>query len=156
MDVYKDIGNLCIRSMCQADLDEVIAMESLFFGAHPDAVAYNKACLRTENIYMVAEINGCIAAYCTIITSYETADLCNIAVKEEYRRCHIASRLLGECILRCIDFKVEEVLLEARENNLPALDFYKKMGFKEIGRRKDYYSNPCADAVVMQKSLCFP
>ena len=153
MDDYKDIENLCIRNMCQDDLDEVIAMESLFFGAHPDAAAYNKACLRTENVYMVAEINGCIAAYCTIIISYETADLCNIAVKEEYRHCHIASRLLEECILRCTGLKVERILLEARVDNLPALYFYEKMGFKEIGRRKDYYSNPCADAVVMEKSL---
>lgn len=82
MDVYKNIENVCIRSMRQEDLDEVIAMESLFFGAHPDLTAYKKACLRTGNIYMVAEINGCIIAYCTIITSYETADLCNIAVKK--------------------------------------------------------------------------
>ena len=65
MDVYKNIENVCIRSMRQEDLDEVIAMESLFFGAHPDLTAYKKACLRTGNIYMVAEINGCIIAYCT-------------------------------------------------------------------------------------------
>ena len=30
MDVYKNIENVCIRSMRQEDLDEVIAMESLF------------------------------------------------------------------------------------------------------------------------------
>lgn len=153
MDVCKNIENVCIRSMLKEDLDEVIAMESLFFGAHPDLAAYEKACLNAGNIYMVAEINGCTIAYCTIITSYETADLCNIAVKEEYRRFHIASRLLEECILQCIRLKVEGVLLEAREDNLPALDFYKKMGFKEIGRRKAYYSNPCADAIVMEKKL---
>lgn len=153
MDVYKNIENVCIRSMCQEDLDEVIAMESLFFGSHPDIEAYNKACLRKENIYMVVEINGCIAAYCTIITSYETADLCNIAVKAEYRRCHIASMLLEKCILQCISLKVQGVLLEAREDNLPALGFYKKMGFKEIGRRKAYYTNPCVDAIVMEKKL---
>ena len=39
MDVYKNIENVCIRSMRQEDLDEVIAMESLFFGAHPDLTA---------------------------------------------------------------------------------------------------------------------
>ena len=153
MDVYKNIENVCIRSMRQEDLDEVIAMESLFFGAHPDLTAYKKACLRTGNIYMVAEINGCIIAYCTIITSYETADLCNIAVKKEYRRCHIASRLLEESFLRFISLKSVVVLLEAWEDNLPALDFYKIMGFKEIGRRKAYYSNPYADAIVMEKKL---
>jgi len=152
MDAY-NIKNVNIRSMCQEDLDGVMAMERLFFGAHPNPDAYNRACLRAENVYMVAEVNNCIVAYCTIITSYETADLCNIAVKEKYRRCHIASLLLEECILRCIKLKVEGVMLEAREDNIPALNFYKKMGFKEIGRRKGYYANPCADAVVMEKKL---
>ena len=85
---------------------------------------------------MVAEINGCIIAYCTIITSYETADLCNIAVKKEYRRCHIASRLLEESILRCISLKTEGVLLEAREDNLPALDFYKKWVLRKLEEEK--------------------
>ena len=153
MDVYKNIENVCIRSMRQEDLDEVIAMESLFFGAHPDLTAYKKACLRTGNIYMVAEINGCIIAYCTIITSYETADLCNIAVKEEYRRCHIAEKLLEKCVITCKARGVTRILLEARESNTPALNFYKKMGFMEIGKRKNYYKEPCEDAVIMEKML---
>ena len=102
---------------------------------------------------MAAADNGKVIAYCTITALYETADLCNIAVKKEYRRCHIASRLLEESILRCISLKTEGVLLEAREDNLPALDFYKKMGFMEIGKRKNYYKEPCEDAVIMEKML---
>ncbi len=96
---------------------------------------------------------GKVIAYCTITALYETADLCNIAVKEEYRRCHIAEKLLGECVITCKARGVTRILLEARESNAPALNFYKKMGFMEIGRRKNYYKEPCEDAVIMEKML---
>lgn len=139
--------------MLPIDLEEVIALESLVFGNHPDIDSYKKACLRRENIYMVAENNNEIIAYCTIVTSYEMADLCNIAVKEKYRRYYIAQRLLSECISCCISMGIERILLEAREDNIAALTFYKKMNFKEIGRRKGYYTKPYADAIIMEKSL---
>ena len=97
--------------------------------------------------------NGKVIAYCTITALYETADLCNIAVKEEYRRCHIAEKLLEKCVITCKARGVTRILLEARESNTPALNFYKKMGFMEIGKRKNYYKEPCEDAVIMEKML---
>jgi len=147
------MGGIVIRRMVPGDIDNVIALESLVFGSHPDKDAYEKACLCPGNVYMVAEHKGRAVAYCTIVTSYETADLCNIAVEEGYRRCHIAEMLLSECILCCAAEGVERILLEARENNIPALEFYKKTGFKKIGIRKGYYAEPREDAVVMEKDL---
>lgn len=142
-----------IRRMIISDLEEVTSLESVIFGTHPDVENYKKSCLRSENVYMIAKNNSEIIAYCTIVTSYETADLCNIAVKEGYRRSHIAQKLLSECILCCVAIGVERILLEVRNDNIPALKFYTKMNFKKIGIRKGYYSNPYADAVIMEKNL---
>ncbi len=153
MENLRDKTSVILRRMEVSDLEEVIALESLVFNTHPDIDSYKKACLCKENIYMVAEKSDKIIAYCTIVTSYETADLCNIAVTEGYRRNHIAQRLLLECILHCIAMGTERILLEVREDNIPALEFYKKIDFKEIGRRKGYYIKPYADAIIMQKSL---
>lgn len=149
--IYKTSIN--IHRMAMEDLEEVIALESLVFGSHPDIESYKKACMRQENIYMVAKSSNQVIAYCTVVTSYETADLCNIAVKNEYRRNHIAQKLLSECILCCSSMNVKRIMLEVREDNIPALEFYKNMDFKEIGRRKGYYKEPYADAVIMEKSL---
>lgn len=153
MQNLKGKTSITFNRMEVSDLEEVIALESLVFGTHPDIESYKKECLRKENIYMVAKNSDDIIAYCTIVTSYETADLCNIAVREEYRRNHTAQKLLSECISRCVAMGVERILLEVREDNIPAIKFYKKINFKEIGKRKGYYTKPYADAIIMEKSL---
>lgn len=141
------------RNMIPEDASLISAFEKRLFGTCQSAGSYKKMCQQEENIYMVAEDGGKVIAYCIITVLYETADLCNIAVKEEYRRFHIAEKLLEKCVACCEDRGVERILLEVRKGNVPALSFYKKMGFMEIGRRKGYYKEPCEDAVIMEKML---
>ena len=141
------------RKMLPEDVYVVSGMEKQMFGTCTNAESYKRMCMDEKNIYMAAADNGKVIAYCTITALYETADLCNIAVKEEYRRCHIAEKLLEKCVITCKARGVTRILLEARESNTPALNFYKKMGFMEIGKRKNYYKEPCEDAVIMEKML---
>ena len=139
--------------MLPEDVYVVSGMEKQMFGTCTNAELYKRMCMDEKNIYMAAADNGKVIAYCTITALYETADLCNIAVKEEYRRCHIAEKLLEKCVITCKARGVTRILLEARESNTPELNFYKKMGFMEIGKRKNYYKEPCEDAVIMEKML---
>ena len=141
------------RKMLPEDVYVVSGMEKQMFGTCTNAELYKRMCMDEKNIYMAAADNGKVIAYCTITALYETADLCNIAVKEEYRRCHIAEKLLEKCVITCKARGVTRILLEARESNTPALNFYKNMGFMEIGKRKNYYKEPCEDAVIMEKML---
>ena len=41
--------------------------------------------------------------------------------------------------------------LEVRASNVPAISLYEKLGFAEVGRRKNYYRNPREDALIMRK-----
>ena len=41
--------------------------------------------------------------------------------------------------------------LEVRASNGPAIALYEKLGFSEIGRRKNYYRNPREDALILRK-----
>lgn len=142
-----------LRKMLPKDASVISELEKRLFGTCTDEASYRKMCTYEGNIYMAAEDNGKVIAYCAITALYETADLCNIAVKEEYRRCHIAEKLLEKCVITCKARGVTRILLEARESNAPAVNLYKKMGFMEIGRRKNYYKEPCEDAVIMEKML---
>ena len=42
-----------------------------------------------------------------------------------------------------------EIFLEVRENNITAIEFYKKNGFKEAGKRKNYYRDTGEAAIIM-------
>jgi ribosomal-protein-alanine N-acetyltransferase len=48
---------------------------------------------------------------------------------------------------------VKEVVLEVRASNHPALALYRRLGFVESGRRKDYYQIPVEDALLMRLGL---
>jgi len=43
--------------------------------------------------------------------------------------------------------------LEVRESNTPAINLYKSYDFKLLSKRKDYYTNPREDALVLVKNL---
>lgn len=144
---------ISFRKMLPEDASVISGLEKRLFGTCTDEASYKKMCMDGKNIYMAAEDNGEVIAYCAVTALYETADLCNIAVKEEYRRCHIAEKLLEKCIISCKNRGVTRILLEARESNAPAINLYQKTGFMEIARRKNYYKEPCEDAVIMEKVL---
>ena len=48
----------------------------------------------------------------------------------------------------------EAVFLEVRESNTAARRLYEKLGFRQTGRRKSYYTNPIEDAVLYPLNLC--
>jgi ribosomal-protein-alanine N-acetyltransferase len=43
------------------------------------------------------------------------------------------------------------ITLEVRESNESAINFYDSQGFEKIAVRKNYYSNPIENAVLMTK-----
>jgi hypothetical protein len=47
----------------------------------------------------------------------------------------------------------EFITLEVRESNLPAIELYEKSGFERMGIRKNFYSNPAENAIVMRKRM---
>ncbi len=80
------------------------------------------------------------------------AEILNLAVLPQNRQKGIASRLVRHLLARWLQQKVQRIFLEVRESNAPAIRFYHKMGFEELGRRKKYYSHPDEDALILELS----
>ncbi len=78
-------------------------------------------------------------------------DVNNVAVMEQYRKMHIADRLLEYAFSLHID--AERAYLEVRESNIPAQKLYEKHGFIKYGERKNYYQNPAENAILMIKEM---
>lgn len=82
----------------------------------------------------------------------DEAHVMNIAVKKDFRRNNIGTKLLEYLIKIAKSEKKICITLEVREDNLPAVKLYEKMDFVKMGRRKKYYNNKF-DAIIMTKML---
>lgn len=78
------------------------------------------------------------------------AEIYNIAVDPNYQHQGIGQGLMTE-LKRNLAFNgVKDLFLEVRSTNLAAQNFYKNQGFTVIGLRKNYYSNPKEDGLVLK------
>ncbi|QXJ27190.1 Peptide alpha-N-acetyltransferase [Saccharolobus shibatae B12] len=77
----------------------------------------------------------------------------SIAVLEEYRRKGIATALL-EASMKSMknDYNAEEIYLEVRVTNYPAIALYEKLNFKKVKVLKGYYADG-EDAYLMARQL---
>lgn len=98
--------------------------------------------------YFIAKINEQIIGYIAAEFMVDHFDLLSIAVLEEYRNKNVATLLLKELFKTCNELQIKEIFLEVRHSNIPAISFYEKAGFKNIGTRKNYYSDTNEDAHI--------
>ena len=78
-----------------------------------------------------------------VLDSIDVYEILAIATVEEYRNKGIAQELLAK-------IRIKNIFLEVRESNQTAINFYKKNKFKEISIRKNYYSKPAENAIIMK------
>lgn len=106
------------------------------------------------NIFLTASENGEAAGYIIGTADGDFAGIDSIAVDPHFRRQGIAEELICRfCEIAALSDSCSSVSLEVRENNFPARALYKKCGFSEIGLRKNFYSAPRENAVVMNKMI---
>ena len=101
--------------------------------------------------WFVAVDEGTVAGYIGSQTVCGETDMMNVAVHPEYRRKGIAEKLILSLIEELKTMESHCLTLEVRASNAPAIALYEKMGFFEIGRRKNYYRNPREDALILRK-----
>src|SRR5258708_33294285 len=92
------------------------------------------------------EVEGLIV--CSVVPP--DAEILNVFVHPSVRRMGIATTLLHAALDRMRDRGVTRVWLEVRESNKSALSIYGAAGFRQTGRRGQYYHNPKEDALVLE------
>jgi len=84
------------------------------------------------------------------------AEIITIAVARAHRRRGLG-RLLMDAVLRDLHGTRAEVLfLEVDEMNAPAIALYRRLGFREVGKRAAYYRSSAggtSNALVMRRDL---
>lgn len=89
------------------------------------------------------------AGYVILYYVLDEAQIMRIAVEESSRRKGAASLLFSKVKEFCGGKNIRNIFLEVRESNIPAIQFYRKYGFRTDGIRKNFYTNPAENAILM-------
>ena len=104
-------------------------------------------------ICRVAERNGKISGLIVFRIMADEAEILNLAVEASQRRQGIGWLLVQKAIAECRAAGARTIFLEVRESNEGARRLYARAGFKEGGRRPEYYREPTEDALVLQHTI---
>ena len=142
-----------IRKMTEADVAAVAELEKQCF-----SMPWSENSIRSEldnelSLWLVAEDQGVVCGYVGSQTVLDESDVMNVAVSESARGKGIGEALMRQLMVELSAIHSEKLTLEVRASNLPARGLYAKLGFSEVGVRKNYYRNPREDALILSISL---
>ena len=141
-----------IREFTLGDEKEISALEIECFSSpwSENAVleSYN---LNTK--FFVFEEKGKILGYAGLQIVLSEGYVTNIAVTKSARGKGIGKALVDALIGYSEAQNLSFISLEVRESNIPAISLYKKCGFKDMGKRKNFYQNPREDANILTKEF---
>ena len=133
---------------CINDIEEIERIEGLCF-----SIPWTREQLEMQlgggYIFIAARDGerpvGYVGAQCVLDEGY----ISNVAVSPKYRRLGIGEGLMRTLERRARERKLSFLTLEVRASNHAAVSLYEKCGYKTVGRRKNYYSHPKEDAIIM-------
>lgn len=145
--------NYTLVPMDRSHLAGVAELERLCF-----ATPWSEAMLAEELYndtasFIVAEgEDGSVLGYAGLHVILDEGYIDNVAVRPDCRRQGIADRLL-DVFCRFGEEKLAFLTLEVRPSNEAAVALYRKHGFQEAGRRRDYYEAPKEDALLLTRQF---
>lgn len=94
-----------------------------------------------------------VVGYAGLQVILDEGSITNVAVRPDCRRQGIAGKLLQVFLDFAQGNHLAFLTLEVRASNYDAIALYGSRGFREAGRRKNYYEHPREDAIIMTKEF---
>jgi ribosomal-protein-alanine acetyltransferase len=107
----------------------------------------NKAVVYSEGNH------GCFAGFVLARTIFENLEILKLGVSPEYRRQGIGTLLMKAAYSEGIRRGCRRCFLEVRKSNSGAIRFYFFHRFTIAGVRRNYYTDPQEDALVMERDI---
>lgn len=140
-----------IQEMQTAHVAQIAALEQQCFS---DPWSVNSIASELENplsLWLVALDGETVAGYVGSQAVLGEADMMNLAVNPDYRRCGVAQKLVSALLQELAHCGNYSLTLEVRASNEPAKALYEKLGFQKVGVRPRYYEKPREDALILKK-----
>ena len=135
------------------DILRISELEKLCFPKEPWSYRLLAESFESDGfVGVLAEEDGEVIGYGSITLGYDTADIDNIAVAENFRRGGVGGARLEALVAAAKSSGKERVFLEVRVSNAPAMSLYLKHGFAGVYARQRYYTDG-EDCLVMAREL---
>ena len=142
---------MIILEMNAAHVSQVAALERICFADPWSEMSIASELQNLWSYWLVALEDDRVIGYVGSQSSIDEADIMNVAVHPDFRRQGIAEALINRLVADLKERDIYALLLEVRVSNTPAITLYEKLGFSQVGRRKNYYHNPKEDALILRK-----
>ncbi|RXZ32879.1 ribosomal-protein-alanine N-acetyltransferase [Oxalobacteraceae bacterium CAVE-383] len=144
MSALAESAELVCAAMRKADIEEVMAIEQRVY-SHPWTYGnFEDSLSSAYDAHLLRDAAGRLLGYFLMMRVVDEAHLLNLSVDAEAQHQGYGQRLMHEAVKLARRHNLKTMLLEVRVSNRQALAFYSRFGFREIGRRKNYY--PVGDA----------
>ena len=143
-----------LRPMCEDDLERIMAIEHAAY-EFPWTLGIFRDCLRFGYTCMVFEDAQDILGYGLLSVGAGECHLLNICIAPCYQGRGYGSQLIALLLEVARGRNARMAFLEVRASNKAAFHVYTKMGFNELGVRKNYYPTHAGreDAMLLARSL---
>lgn len=142
-----------IEKMTEADIKSVSELENECFSKPWSEASIEEELYNNNALFLVAKLNDRIVGYIGMHIILDEGYITNIAVNLASRHMGVGKSLLKYVCDYATANNFTFVTLEVRKSNIAAINLYRQFGFKEVGTRKNFYSDPQEDAILLTKYI---
>jgi len=142
-----------IRKMTLEDLPEILILEKALFSSPWSVENYRFEILENPYAHYVVEEEQGIRGYLGLWLNEDALQITTLGVASDHQGKGLGQSLVKYALEYALEKKVAVMTLEVRISNTKAIHLYEKNGFKKAAVRKQYYSHPDEDAILMMKTF---
>ncbi|MEG1621542.1 MAG: ribosomal protein S18-alanine N-acetyltransferase [Oscillospiraceae bacterium] len=147
------IDDVLIVPLNSSHIQDVTGLEKECFSLPWSEQSIAEVLENNSSRFYVAVSNMKVQGYIGSNFILDEGYITNIAVTELARSNGLGGKLLENLISVAVKEKMAFLTLEVRASNQKAIRLYEKFGFADCGKRKNFYSKPTEDALIMTKML---
>lgn len=139
----------------EQDLDAVLQVEAVSFTNPWTRQMYLREMDNPRVSYIYAlrirggPDEGTVVGFCSFWLVFDELHINNLAIKPDYRDHGMGTALLRHAMDTAARLGARRATLEVRRSNHAARRIYERLGFEIAGVRRDYYTNPTEDALIL-------
>ena len=139
----------------ERDLDGVLEVEAVSFNNPWTREMYAKELQNPTvcRIFLVRSEEWTVAGFCSFWIVSDEMHINNVALRPQCRAQGIGTVLLRRAIGAATELGARRAILEVRASNARARRFYERLGFYVAGTRRDYYTSPVENALILWRDL---